>query len=395
MPESSQLPIYLDWAATAPVRPEAAAAMARCLTADGHFANPASDHGPGLAAARVLGEARERFAQLIGAKAEEIIFTSGATESNNMALLGGAAFYAERGRRIALARTEHKAVLDPCRQLATRGWKLDWLDTDAEGLVAPAALLERLGDDTVMASCMLVNNETGVIQDIPALAGICAERGVLLHVDAAQGLGKLPIDCRAWGVAMMSFSAHKFGGPKGAGALYLRARPPVRVQPLVYGGGQERGLRSGTVALHQVVGMVRAAELAVAEQAAEMQRLASLRARLWAQLEEALPRIHINGAVRQQSPHVLNVSFEGVDGEALRADLDTLALSSGSACTSDHAEPSYVLRALGRDDALADASLRFSFGFSTTAEQIDAAAARVIASVGRLRALSPLWEAAA
>ena len=256
--------IYLDHAATTPVREEVAAAMALCMTEQGHYANPASDHGPGRKAAQILQQARERFAQLIGAKPEGIVFTSGATEANNMALLGAAAFYHNQGKRIALAKTEHKSVLDPCRQLATRGWKLDWLGTDEYGAVAPDVLEQALKDDTVMASGMLVNNETGLIQNIPTWAKICADKNVLLHVDAVQGLGKLPIDCRRWNVAMMSFSAHKLGGPKGVGALYLRRKPAVQIQPLVYGGGQERGLRSGTVPVHQVVGLVRAAELAVA-----------------------------------------------------------------------------------------------------------------------------------
>ncbi len=384
--------IYLDHAATTPVRTEVAEAMAMCMTEQGHFANPGSDHVPGRQAARIVEQARERFAALIGAKAEEIIFTSGATEANNMALLGGAAFYANKGKRIALAKTEHKSVLDPCRQLASRGWSLDWLDTDAQGLIAPDTLASALKDDTCFASCMLVNNETGVVHNIPALARVCADKQVLLHVDAAQALGKLPVEARRWDVAMMSFSAHKLGGPKGIGALYLRRKPPVKVQPLVYGGGQERGLRSGTLPVHQIVGLVRAAELAEAEREQIFRHFGSLRRRLQDQILAALPRVEVNGADTAQSPHILNLSFHGVDGESLRADLVDLAVSSGSACTSDHAESSYVLRALGRNDSLADASLRFSFAPQTSAEQIDQAAQRVIASVRRLRALSPLWQ---
>ncbi len=390
--------IYLDYAASAPLREEVIEAMTRCLGVDGHFANPSSDHGPGRASALLVEQARERFAALIGAKPQEIIWTSGATEANNLALLGAAEFYAGTGadgQRIAVAKTEHKSVLDPCRQLALRGWKLDWLPTDAQGLIETESFAGLLGEQTALASCMLVNNETGVIQDIPALAELAAERQVLLHVDAAQALGKLDLHCQRWNVPMMSFSAHKFGGPKGIGALYLRQRPPVKVRPLMFGGGQERGLRSGTLAVHQIVGLVRAAELAVAELERNLGHWQQLRQRLWRSLQDALPQCLLNGADERQSPHVLNVSFAGVDGEALRADLDGLAVSSGSACTSEHAEPSYVLRALGRDDALADASLRFSFGVQSTVEDIDGAAQQVIHSVRRLRALSPLWEDAA
>lgn len=384
--------IYLDHAATTPVRAEVAEAMLRCLTADGLYANPASDHAPGREAARVVEQARERFAALIGARPQDVIWTSGATEANNLALLGAAAFYSGRGQRIALAKTEHKSVLDPCRQLATRGWQLDWLPTDKDGVLNPAVVQQNLRDDTALMSCMLVNNETGVVQDIPAMAGMCGKQQVLLHVDAAQALGKLPLRARQWDVAMMSFSAHKLGGPKGVGALYLRGRPPVRVQPLIYGGGQERGLRSGTLPVHQIVGLVRAAELAEAEREQRFAQWGQWREQLWQALDQALPQIWRNGSSRQQSPHVLSVSFAGVDGEALRADLDRLAVSSGSACTSDHAEPSYVLRAMGRSDVLADASLRFSFGHTTVAADVAAAAQQVIASVRRLRALSPLWK---
>lgn len=387
--------IYLDHAATTPVREEVAQAMALCMTQDGHFANPGSDHGPGRRAAQIVEQARERFAQLIGAKPDEILFTSGATESNNLALLGAAGFYANKGKRIALAKTEHKSVLDPCRQLATRGWKLDWLNPGEGGVIAPQTLQDALREDSVLASCMLVNNETGVIQNIPALAEVCADKNVLLHVDAVQALGKLPIDCRRWNVPMMSFSGHKLGGPKGVGALYLRRKPAVGLQPLVFGGGQERGLRSGTLPVHQIAGLVRAAELAVAQQAQQHQHYSSLRQRLREQLHAALPRLEYNEAEGAQSPHILNISFHGVDGEALRADLDQLAVSSGSACTSEHAESSYVLRALGRNDALADASLRFSFGFNTTVQNVDNAAQFVIESVRRLRSLSPLWSEAA
>ena len=387
--------VYLDHAATTPLRPEAVSAMQACLDEAGEFANPASGHAPGRRAARLLEEARERFAAVIGASPAELVFTSGATESNNLALLGAAAFYGDERPRIVMPKTEHKSVLDPCRQLAGRGFRLHHPPLDAEGVLTPEALVQALDKTAGLAACMLVNNETGVIQNIPAMAQACQERQVILHVDAAQALGKLPIHCRRWGVGMMSFSAHKFGGPKGIGALYLRRKPAVRVQPLVYGGGHEQGLRLGTVALHQIVAMVAAAEAAVTEQEREFARLAGLREALWQQLDAALPGLLRNGSSQQQAPHILNISFEGVDGEALRADLPELALSSGSACTSANAESSYVLRALGRNDALADASLRFSFGTTTTAADIKSAAEQVIQAVRRLRRLSPLWEAAA
>lgn len=388
--------IYLDYAATAPLRSEAREALCSALDESGDFANTASDHAPGRRSAARLEDARARFAALIGAGAQDIVFTSGATEANNLALLGMAAFYGAQRPGIAVPRTEHKSVLAPLRHLAQHGHKIHYLPLDDDGRLRLDDCAALLGTDQVgLAACMLVNNETGLIQNIPALAQLCLPQQIPLHVDAAQALGKLPIECRRWGVATMSFSAHKFGGPKGVGVLYLRRKPAVRVQPLQFGGGHERGLRSGTVALHQILAMVEAAELAVAEQAQAFTHWARLRERLWGQLEAALPGLIRNGGPEQQAPHILNVSFLGVDGEALRADLTGLAVSSGSACTSATAESSYVLRALGRDDATAQASLRFSFGPASTGEQIDAAAIQVIDSVRRLRALSPIWEHAA
>lgn len=387
--------IYLDHAATTPVREEVIEAMSRCLGEQGHYANPGSEHVAGRQASQILEQARERFAQLIGAGREDIIFCSGATEANNMALLGMAGFYGNRARKLLLPKTEHKSVLDPCRQLSSQGYKISWLKLAEGGVLTPSTLNEALDEQSLLATCMLLNNETGVINNIPQMAQYCSEKNVLLHSDAAQALGKVPIAVRRWGLASMSFSAHKLGGPKGVGALYLRRKPKVAIKPLMFGGGQERGLRSGTLPLHQIVGLVRAAELAVAEMETETQRLAALRERLWAQLCEALPDIHLNAHSKAQSPHILNLSFEGVDGEALRADLDQLAVSSGSACTSDHAEPSYVLRALGRSDALADSSLRFSFSWPTQQQDVDLAAQMVIASVKRLRAISPSWSEAA
>lgn len=387
--------IYLDFAASAPLRSEASKVMQQCLAEEGVYANPASDHAPGRHARRLVEQARERFAALIGALPGDIIWTSGATEANNLAILGAAQFHQGRGQHLLTSKLEHKAVLEPMRQLASQGWKLDYLPIGEGGVVDPKAVVKGLRDDTILVSCMLVNNETGVIQNIPAMAEYCANKEVLMHVDAAQALGRVPIDCRRWRLPLMSFSGHKCGGPKGVGALMVRRKPAVGLRPQIFGGGQERGLRAGTLPLHQILGMVRAAEQAVASMADEQRHCQLLRDALWSQLSQALPKLLCNGSQDQQSPHILNVSFPGVDGEALRADLDQLAVSSGSACTSDHAESSYVLRALGRDDALADASLRFSFSHLTSAAQLRQAGEQVITSVRRLRALSPSWEDAA
>ncbi len=387
--------IYLDHAATTPVRPEVAAVMAECLTSDGVFANPSSIHGPGIAAAARVRVAREQVAGAVGASPPEIVWTSGATESNNLGLLGAARYYAQRGRHLVTAKTEHKSVIDAARQLESEGWQVTWLKPEDGVRVAPEQLEAAVRDDTVLVSLMQVNNETGVVQDIARMAAITRARGIVFHVDAAQALGKCPIDLSQIPLDLMSFSAHKLGGPKGVGALFVRMRPRARVKPLMFGGGHERGMRSGTIATHQVAGMGLACTLAVAEQAVEQTRLAGLRDHLWARLSQALPEIHRNGGDAAVVGNILNVSFAGVDGESLRTDLPELAVSSGSACSSGGSEPSYVLRALGRNDMLADASLRFSLGRESTEADIGAAAEQVIAAVRRLRALSPRWGRAA
>jgi cysteine desulfurase len=388
-------PIYLDYAATTPVDPRVAEVMVRCLARDGAFGNPASTHAHGRAAAAVVEQARAQVAALIGAQPDEIIFTSGATESNNLALQGVARFHRARGRgHIVTLKTEHKSVVDACRQLELDGWRVTWLKPAADGLLDPAVLEAALTPDTVLAAVMHANNETGVVQDIAAIGRITRARGVTLLVDATQSVGKLPLDLARLDVDLLSCSAHKLYGPKGVGALYVRRQPRARIAPLMQGGGHERGLRPGTLATHQIAGFGEACRIAQAEMAAEQARLAPLRDRLWQGLAR-LPGIWRNGHDRQCLAGILNVSFGGVEGEALLADLDGLSVSSGSACTSASAEPSYVLRALGRSDELAQASLRFSLGRWTTASEVDAAVAQVTATVERLRALSPLWAAAA
>jgi cysteine desulfurase len=386
---------YLDFAATTPIAPEVFDAMLPYLKPDGLHGNPASSHAPGYAARAAVETARAQLAGLIGADSTEIIWTSGATESNNLAIKGAIEFRglpkAGRAVHIVTSRTEHKCVLDTCRHLETLGVRVSYLKPDGDGRVAPDAVLAALTPDTQLVSLMWVNNETGAIHDIEALAPRLRERGVLLHVDAAQAAGKLVIDLGRVPVDLLSLSAHKLYGPKGVGALFVRRRPRARLGPQMHGGGHEQGMRSGTLATHQVVGMGAACALAAERLAADAIHLASLRDALWAQLRD-VPGVLRNGPAdpRHAAPQVLNLSFPGVEGESLRASLPELAVSSGSACSSATAEPSYVLRALGRDDETANASLRFSFGRSTTRAEIDAAADLVRAAVERLRALSPL-----
>jgi len=386
--------IYLDYAATTPLDPRVLQAMLPHLTADGSFANPASTHGPGYKARAAVERARAQVAALLGAEAPEIVWTSGATESNNLAIKGALEFnggHNGRSPHIVTSRTEHKCVLDTCRHLETQGVRVTFLRPGTDGVVSPEQVLEALTPETVLVSLMWVNNEIGVVQEVQRLAPLLRERGVLFHVDAVQAAGKLPIDLRATPIDLLSVSAHKIYGPKGAGALYVRKKPRARLAPQMHGGGHEWGMRSGTLATHQIAGMGAAFEIAAAELQADAQRLAGLRDLLWQRLQ-ALPRILRNGDPQRVAPHVLNVSFEGVEGEALRASLPDLAVSSGSACSSATQEPSYVLRALGRDDELANASLRFSLGRGTTAEQIEQAAESVIKQVQWLRELSPLWK---
>jgi cysteine desulfurase len=388
-------PIYLDYAATTPVDPRVAEVMVRCLARDGAFGNPASTHAHGRAAAAVVEQARAQVAALIGAQPDEIIFTSGATEANNLALQGVARFHRARGRgHIVTLKTEHKSVVDACRQLELDGWRVTWLKPAADGLLDPAVLEAALTPDTVLAAVMHANNETGVVQDIAAIGRITRARGVTLLVDATQSVGKLPLDLARLDVDLLSCSAHVQRADALRPVQLVRRQPRARIAPLMQGGGHERGLRPGTLATHQIAGFGEACRIAQAEMAAEQARLAPLRDRLWQGLAR-LPGIWRNGHDRQCLAGILNVSFGGVEGEALLADLDGLSVSSGSACTSASAEPSYVLRALGRSDELAQASLRFSLGRWTTAAEVDAAVAQVTATVERLRALSPLWAAAA
>ncbi|HVN98750.1 MAG TPA: aminotransferase class V-fold PLP-dependent enzyme [Steroidobacteraceae bacterium] len=378
--------IYLDYAATTPVDPLVAEAMAGCLTAEGVFGNPASTHRYGREARARVEAARAQVAALIGARPGDVIFTSGATEANNLAILGLA-----RGARAAgpvhviSARTEHKAVLDPCRQLEREGFAVTLLAPADDGRVTPGQLRAALRPETVLVSLMHANNETGAIQDIAAYGALCRAHGAALHVDAAQSAGKLPIDVQALGVSLLSFTAHKLYGPKGIGALYVEPSRRVALQPLMFGGGHERGVRSGTLAVHQIVGFGLACELAARHLPAEASRLAQLRARLWAGIG-SLPGALLNSPARDGLPGVLNVSFAGIEGESLRSGLAELALASGSACNSDSDEPSYVLRALGRDRETAQSALRFSLGRGTSAADIDRAIAAVAREVGRLGA---------
>jgi cysteine desulfurase len=382
-------PIYLDYAATTPVDPRVVECMVGCLGPDGCFANPASSsHGPGREARNRVEAARREVAAMLGAVPPEIIWTSGATESNNLAIKGAARFHADRGRHIVTSRTEHKAVLDTCRQLEKEGWQVTYVTPGPGGVVGPAQVEAALRPDTVLVSVMYVNNEIGTINDVAAIGTLCRERGVLFHVDAAQAAGKLPLRVDEICADLLSLSGHKVYGPKGIGALYLRGSPKSRLEPLIHGGGHEWGMRSGTLATHQIVGMGEAFRIAAAEQAEEAVRLAGLRRRLWDGIA-SLGGVQLNGDAERRVAGILNVSFEGVEGESLLFGLRELAVSSGSACTSASREASYVLRALGRDDQLAQSSLRFSVGRFTTAEDVDRAAAIVRKQVQRLRALGP------
>lgn len=385
-------PIYLDYAATTPVDPAVAARMAECLTAAGDFGNASSaTHVFGQRAAARIGTARAQVAALIGAQPEEITFTSGATESNNLAILGLIRANADRGRHIVTTRTEHKAVLDPCKRLEREGFVVTYLTPDRDGRVDVEAVREALRPDTVLVSIMFVNNEIGVIQDVGAIGALCRSRGIAFHTDAAQAVGKIPIDLRTLAIDFLSLTAHKIYGPKGVGALYTRGTTRPLLQPLAFGGGQERGLRPGTLPTHQIVGLGAACELAAEQVAADQQRLTALRERLWEGLAK-LGGIHLNAAGAPRVPGILNVSFEGVEGESLVTALTGLALSTGSACNSASAEPSYVLRSLGRDTQLAQSSLRFSVGRFTTAADVDYAIEAVRREVTRLRDLSPAAE---
>jgi cysteine desulfurase len=385
-------PIYFDYSATTPVDPRVAEKMCACLTLDGNFGNPASrSHAFGWDAEKAVEQARQQVAQLIHADPKEIVFTSGATESDNLAIKGVAHFYQKKGKHIITCKTEHKAVLDTCRQLEREGFEVTYLEPESNGLIDLDKLRGALRDDTVLVSIMHVNNEIGVIQDISAIGALTREHKILLHVDAAQSAGKVPIDVNEMNVDLMSFSAHKIYGPKGVGALYVRRKPRVRLEAQMHGGGHERGMRSGTLATHQIVGMGEAFRLAREEMASDNERIRMLRDRLLNGLQD-IEEIYVNGDLEQRVPHNLNVSFNFVEGESLMMALKDLAVSSGSACTSSSLEPSYVLRALGRNDELAHSSIRFSIGRFTTQEEIDFAIKEIKMNIDKLRELSPLWE---
>ncbi|MCX8049206.1 MAG: IscS subfamily cysteine desulfurase [Methylohalobius sp.] len=385
-----KLPIYLDYAATTPVDPRVVEKMLPYLSCE--FGNPASrSHRFGWEAEKAVEEARAEVAALIGADPKDIVWTSGATESNNLAIKGAAHFYADRGRHLVTVKTEHKAVLDTMRELETQGFAVTYLEPESNGLLDLDKFRAALRPETILASVMLVNNEIGVIQDIAALGNICRERGVIFHVDAAQATGKVEIDVEKLQVDLMSLSAHKTYGPKGIGALYVRRKPRVRIKAQMHGGGHERGLRSGTLPTHQIVGMGEAFRLARLEMAQELPRIRALRDRLWAGLRE-IEAVYLNGDLEKRVPHNLNVSFAYVEGESLMMALKDIAVSSGSACTSASLEPSYVLRALGLSDELAHSSIRFSLGRFTTIEEIDYAVSLIREKVAHLRELSPLWE---
>ncbi|KAB2967839.1 IscS subfamily cysteine desulfurase [Zoogloea sp.] len=383
-------PIYLDYAATTPVDARVAAKMIPYLTE--LFGNPASrSHAYGWAAEEAVEIAREQVAALVGADPKEIVWTSGATESNNLAIKGAARFYAGRGKHLITPRTEHKSVLDTCRELEREGFEVTYLDVESDGLIDLDKLTAAIRPDTILVSTMLVNNEIGVIQDVAAIGALCRAKGIIYHVDAAQAAGKVAIDLSSTPIDLLSLSAHKTYGPKGIGALYVRRKPRVRLEALIHGGGHERGLRSGTLPTHQIVGMGEAYALARGSMSTENERIRWLRDRLWAGLS-AMEEVYLNGHIDARVPHNLNVSFNYVEGESLLMGIKQLAVSSGSACTSASLEPSYVLRALGRSDELAHSSIRFSIGRFTTQAEVDTTIALVTEAVAKLRELSPLWE---
>ncbi|HHJ13291.1 MAG TPA: IscS subfamily cysteine desulfurase [Gammaproteobacteria bacterium] len=385
-------PIYLDYSATTPVDPRVAEKMCTYLTPDGKFGNPASrSHSFGWEADEAVEQARADVAALVNADPKEIVWTSGATESDNLAIKGAAHFYRKQGRHIVTVKTEHKAVLDSCRQLEREGFELTYLSPESNGLLDLGKLEAALRDDTTLVSVMHVNNEIGVIQDIAAIGEICRARKILFHVDAAQSAGKVPIDLKEMKVDLMSFSAHKIYGPKGIGALYVRRKPRARIEAQMHGGGHERGMRSGTLATHQIVGMGEAFRIAREEMAQENARILALRNRLYEGLKD-IEEVYVNGDLEQRVAGNLNISFNFVEGESLIMALKDLAVSSGSACTSASLEPSYVLRAIGRNDELAHSSIRFTIGRFTTEAEIDYTIELVHQKIGKLRELSPLWE---
>jgi cysteine desulfurase len=387
-----KLPIYLDYSATTPLDPRVAEIMMKYLTMDGDFGNPASrSHRFGWQAEEAVDIAREQVADLISADPREIVFTSGATESNNLAIKGVAHFYGKKGKHIITAKTEHKAVLDTCRQLEREGYEVTYLEPGTDGIVTPQQLKEALREDTILVSLMHVNNEIGVIQDIAAYGELCRANKVVLHVDAAQSAGKIELDVQKMKVDLISFSAHKIYGPKGIGALYVCRKPRIRLEAQKHGGGHERGMRSGTLATHQIVAMGEAFRIAKEEMVEENARLLKLRTRLLDGVSD-MEEVYVNGSMDSRIAGNINISFNYVEGESLVMALKDLAVSSGSACTSASLEPSYVLRAIGRDDELAHSSIRFSIGRFTTEEEIDYAIKIIRENIGKLREMSPLWD---
>jgi cysteine desulfurase len=383
-------PVYLDYSATTPVDPRVVDAMLPFLRED--FGNPASrSHAFGWKAEEAVEAARQNVASLVNCDAKEIVWTSGATESINLGVKGAAHFYKEKGRHVITVKTEHKATLDTCRELEREGFEVTYLDVKDNGLIDWDVFVAAVRPDTILVSIMYVNNEIGVIQDIPRIGEFCREKGIIFHVDSAQATGKVEIDLQKLKVDLMSFSAHKTYGPKGMGALFVRRKPRIRIEAQIHGGGHERGMRSGTLATHQIVGMGEAFRLAKLEMATENERIRALRDRLWRGLSE-MDAVFLNGDMESRVPHNLNVSFNYVEGESLLMGIKDVAVSSGSACTSASLEPSYVLRALGRSDELAHSSIRFSVGRFTTEEDIDFTVKLLKEKVAKLREMSPLWE---
>jgi len=387
-----KLPIYLDYAATTPVDPRVAEKMVQHMTMDGVFGNPASrSHRYGWQAEEAIDIARNQVADLINADHREIVFTSGATESSNLAIKGIAHFYHKKGKHIITSKTEHKATLDTCRQLEREGYEVTYLEPDANGIIPVSRLEAAMRDDTILVSIMHVNNEIGVVQDINSIGELCRAKGVFFHMDAAQSAGKLPLDVQETKVDLISISAHKMYGPKGIGALYVRRKPRIRLESQMHGGGHERGMRSGTLATHQIVGLGEAAAIAKQDMQEDGARIRRLRDKLWAGIKH-IEETYINGDVTQGYCGIFNVSFNFVEGESLMMALKDLAVSSGSACTSASLEPSYVLRALGLNDEMAHSSIRFSIGRFTTDEEIEHAIKVITESIDKLREMSPLWE---
>lgn len=387
MAEDDQL-LYLDYAASTPVDPWVAEAMSALMMADGNYANPSSSHAAGRRSVEYIAHAAGQIAGLLNTDVDRLIWTSGATESNNLAILGAARYRRERGRHLITMRTEHKAVTDPFSELQKQGYEVTWLDPEESGLLDIAKLETAMREDTQLVSVMHVNNETGVTQDIEHLGATCRERGVLFHVDAAQSVGKLPIDLAAVPVDLMSMTAHKVYGPKGIGALYIADRPGVHVEPLLYGGGQQRRLRPGTLPAQQIVGFGTAAAIAQSRMTDDIKHLSKLRDRFWSGVAD-IPGVMTNGAIECAFPGILNISVEGIEGESLLLALEPLCVATGSACNSKSQEPSYVLRALGRSDDLAQSAIRFSFGRPTTAADVDFAIARYRKAVEQLRSIAP------